>query len=162
MDDRRATSANGSHHEVLRRTHALEVQDDLGANQAIGRARMEVSVIDIELHAERLETRDVHVEFARANLASAWHCHDSATEPGNERAKNRNGSTHLGDELIRGSIRVEIARVDEKSMAVLPASDAGANGRQNVTHNVYVRDKRHVSDARLTRRHHACRHKLEN
>lgn len=64
MDDRRAMSANGSHHEVLRRTHALEVQDDLGANQTIGRARMEVSVIDIELHAERLEARDVHVEFA--------------------------------------------------------------------------------------------------
>lgn len=41
----------------------LESPGDLGTNKPLGVLCMEVTVIDIELHAERLEARDVHVEF---------------------------------------------------------------------------------------------------
>ena len=161
MDDGRPPRAHGCHHEVLGRADALEIQNDLGANEPVGRGRVEVSVVYLELDAKRLEARDVHVELARPDLATARHGDDRASEARDERAENRDGGAHLGDELIGSPVRVEPARVYEKRVGVLPALHRRADGRKDIAHDIDIGYERHVFDARLAGRHHACRHELE-
>ena len=162
VDDGRSPSAHGRHHEILGRAHALEIEDDLGADQAVGRARVEVAVVYLELDAEGLEAGDMHVELARADLAPSRHRDDRTSETRDERSEDRDRGAHLGNELVGRLVGVDSARVYGEGMGALLTRHGRTDGREHVAHDVDIGDERHVADARLSRRHHAGGHELEN
>ncbi len=165
-DGRRALSAHGRHREVFRRADAGEIEKDLCALDPIGSRSLDVAVVHLELDAERLEARDVHVELSRADLATTGHRDVRAAEARDERTENGNRRAHLGDERIGRLVRVDAARVDEDGLvgepALRAAGDLGPQSGEDLFHDLDVGDHGDVVYPSLPDCHDACGHELEH
>ncbi len=160
VDDGRAAGADGSHDEVLGGADAGELKRHRGADKAVGRIGVDVAVVGIELHPKRLETEDMHVDLARAEVAAARHGDLGATAAAQQRTHDGGRGAHLGDELVGSLPRMHLGGIDCQAVLVHDV-DRGAQPLENLAHDVNVRDVRHVLENGLARGQQRCRHQLE-
>ena len=160
VDRRRALGEDGGHHEVLGGAHAREGERDRVPRQAVGSARVDVAVIDLELDAERLKAEDVHVDLARADVAAAGHGDDGAAEAGEQGAEHRRRGAHLGDEMVGGLPGVHFGRVDLE-LVLVHDLDPRPDVLEDLAHHVDVGDVGDVGERRHPRRHDGGGHELE-
>ena len=102
VDNRGALCAHRGHDEVLGRTDAGELERDGGTAQTLGRISVDVTVGGIELNAQGLKTKNVHIDLASTQVAAARHGNFGAMEAAQQGSHDGGGSAHLGNELVGG------------------------------------------------------------
>ena len=74
------------HQHVFRGTYAGKIERNVRTTQTIGRLRLQVAMLHFKANAQLLQAQQMHVNLARANLATARHGHMSAAEASNQRS----------------------------------------------------------------------------
>ena len=126
----------------------------------MGRARVNVTVSRLELNAEGLEAKDVHVDLAGTQVATARHCHDGLAKAREKRTEHRGGGTHLDDEVIGRLPLAHIRGVNDERVLVHDV-DGGPKTLEHLAHHVHVRDVGHVRERVDARSHDRGCHELE-
>lgn len=103
VDNRGTLRAHGCHNEVLGRTDTGKLERDGGTAQTLGRISVDVTVGGIELNAQGLKTKNVHIDLASTQVAAARHGDLGAMEAAQQGSHDGGGSTHLSDELVGAS-----------------------------------------------------------
>ena len=111
LDDRAAARERRRHHQVLRAGDAHGVLDDARAAEP-SRLGMDVAALDRDLGAHRLEARDVQVDRARADRATARQGNPRLAVARDERAEHEDRRAHRLDEVVGRDGIGEPARVD--------------------------------------------------
>ena len=159
LNDGRALCLDGTHQDVLCSTYAGEIERDNGAMQASRAISANVAVVVVDLHAKCRQTRQMLVDRAGTNVASAGHGHNGLAETRDKRAKNRDACTHLRNVLIGSDPVAHRLGVDDELM--LPMNNAGAERLEHLAHEPDIRDVRHIAEVIDARRHDSCSHELQ-
>ena len=114
----------------------------------------------IELNAQGLKTKNVHIDLASTQVAAARHGNFGAMEATQQGSHDGGGSTHLGNELVGGLPRIDLRGINLERVLV-ENIDRGAHTLEHLAHHVDIGNIRHVLQRRLARRQKRCRHKFE-
>ena len=157
VDNRGALCAHRGHDEVLGRTDAGELERNGGTAQTLGRISVDVAVGGIELYAQGLETKNVHIDLASTQVAAAGHGYLGTMETAQQGPHHGRGSTHLGDELVGGLPRIDLRGINLERVLV-ENIDRSAHALEHLAHHVNIGNIGHVLQRRLARRQKRCRH----
>ena len=105
--------------QVLGRADAREVEDDVGAVQAVGE-RLEVPVGELERRAHRLQAGDMHVDRAGTEVVTAGQGQSHVAAPCEQRPEHVDRRPDPLDELVRRDRR-ELAGVADRRTCREPA-----------------------------------------
>ena len=152
--------AHGCHDEVLGRTDTGELERDGGTAQTLGRISVDVAVGGIELNAQGLKTKNVHIDLASTQVAAARHGDLGAMEATQQGSHHGGGSTHLGNELVGGLPRIDLRGINLERVLV-ENIDRSAHALEHLAHHVDIGNIGHVLQRRLARRQKRCRHEFE-
>ena len=101
----------GGHHEVFGARHRHGFQHQARTLQAV-RAGFDVAVLDMNIGAHRLQTRDVDVDRSRADRAAAGQGHIGMAEARQQRTQHENRRAHGFHELVGREIFLDRRCVD--------------------------------------------------
>ena len=160
VDNRGAARVNGGHDQVLRRANTREFKGDVGANYAIGRTGMHVAVGRLEVHAKRLKAKDMHVDLASSEVASAGHGDNGLAKASQERAHNGRRGTHLDDELVRRLPLIHVRGIDDERVLIQNVY-LGAETLEDLTHDMDIGDVGDIRERIHARSHDGRRHELK-
>ena len=148
------------HDEVLSGANACELERHVGSDDAVGRAGVDVAVSRLELDAQGLEAKDVHVNLARTQITATRHGDDGLAKARKQRPENRCGGTHLDDKVIGRLPFADVGGVDDESVLVHDV-DGGTKALEHLAHHVHVGDVGHVRERVDARCHDCGGHELE-
>ena len=128
--------------------------------QALGRVGVDIAVGGIELNAQGLKTKNMHIDLASTQVAAAGHGDLGAMETAQQGSHHGSGSAHLGNELVGRLPRINLGGIDLERVLV-ENIDRSAHTLEHLAHHVDIGNIRHVLQRRLARRQKRCRHKFE-
>ena len=114
----------------------------------------------LEAHAQGLQPGDVHVDGPGPEVVAARQGDARPPAAGEHGAQHDDRGPHLLDEGVRRLGRDVVADVDGERV-VLDAAHVGADGQQQVAHDLDVHDVGDVAEHEVAGRHEAGRHQLQ-
>ena len=159
VDRRAARCEHTGHQQVLGGADAGVLQHDLGSDETID-ATLDHPVAEGELRAERLETREVHVDGPGPEVVAAGHRHTGLADRGEQRAEHRARCAHALDELV-GRLGNDRRATHHLDRPVLAAPGGDAHRLEQRAHVRNVGDLGHVAQHVAPLGEHACGHQLQ-
>ena len=101
VDNGLPLSLDRSHDEVLGGSDACELERHRITHEALAGIGIDVTVVGIELHTQRLEAQDVHIDLSRTEVAAAGHGDLRLAEAAQEGTHDGRRRTHLGNKVVR-------------------------------------------------------------
>jgi hypothetical protein len=144
LDDRLAFGERRGHQQVLGAGDGDGLEHQARADQAV-RARTDVAVLDLDVRAHRLQSRDVDVHGPRADRAAAGQRHVGAAEARQQRAQHDDRGAHRAHQLVGRDGLADRRCVDLDPHAVVDRH-AHAHAAEQLDHGRDVVQVRHVAD----------------
>ena len=160
VDNRGTLRAHGCHNEVLGRTDTGKLERDGGTAQTLGRISVDVAMGGVELDTQSLETQDMHIDLASAQVAAARHGDLGAMETTQQGAHHGRRGAHLGDKLVGSLPGINLGGIDFERV-LIENFNRGAHALEHLAHHVDIGNIGHVLQRRLARRQKRCRHEFK-
>ena len=141
MNHRGARQKHRRHHHVFRGAHAGIVKMHFSGMHVPSIAMDEPALFG-DFHAQLPQARQMQINGPQANLAPARKGHCGLTEPGQNRAQEKNGGTNLFGELV-GHLPAMYAATVHRHVPTRTLHPAAQHGQYR-RHMPHIRDVRHV------------------
>ena len=129
--------------------------------QPVGDRRDDVPVLDLDLGAQVLQTADVHVQAAGADVVAARQRHLGATAARDERAEHADGGAQPPDQVVRRVVAEVLGHVDVDLLGREVEGHGAAELLEQPGHHGDVEDVGQVGDRGGAGRQQRGRHELQ-